>query len=142
MKSALDSAIGLPSSPTSALEMLGLLMPEEVRRNFTTDRSSLGERVAGAHEPLPRLAQQLVRLAEREPDEGAPELGPREEGRARHRRHTDLRDEPPGERHVVLGAEARDVAEDVVRAVRSLRLEARAVERGEERVPARAVMRR
>jgi hypothetical protein len=34
MKRALDSAIGLPSSWTSASEMLGLLMPEEVRRSF------------------------------------------------------------------------------------------------------------
>src|SRR6266536_4636937 len=31
---ALDSAIGFPSRPTSASSMLGLLMPEEVRRSF------------------------------------------------------------------------------------------------------------
>src|SRR5512133_3353379 len=35
MQSALDSAIGLPSSSTSASWMLGLLMPDEQRRNFT-----------------------------------------------------------------------------------------------------------
>jgi hypothetical protein len=33
-KSALDSAIGLPSRPVSAPRMLALLMPEEVRRSF------------------------------------------------------------------------------------------------------------
>src|SRR6478609_6490369 len=35
MQSALDSAIGLPSSSTSASWMLGLLMPDEQRRNVT-----------------------------------------------------------------------------------------------------------
>src|SRR4029453_16934760 len=35
MQSARDSAIGLPSSSTSASWMLGLLMPDEQRRNFT-----------------------------------------------------------------------------------------------------------
>src|SRR5206468_3133954 len=35
MQRALDSAIGLPSSSTSASWMLGLLMPEEQRRNLT-----------------------------------------------------------------------------------------------------------
>jgi len=34
MTRALDSAIGLPSRSASASAMLGLLMPEEVRRNF------------------------------------------------------------------------------------------------------------
>jgi hypothetical protein len=34
MMRALDSAIGFPSRPTSASSMLGLLMPEEVRRSF------------------------------------------------------------------------------------------------------------
>src|SRR6185503_7313843 len=34
MMRALDSAAGFPSRPTSASSMLGLLMPEEVRRNF------------------------------------------------------------------------------------------------------------
>src|ERR671937_3330824 len=35
MQRALASAIGLPRSSTSASWMLGLLMPEEQRRNFT-----------------------------------------------------------------------------------------------------------
>jgi len=34
MQSAFDSAIGLPSSSTSASWMLLLLIPEEVRRSF------------------------------------------------------------------------------------------------------------
>jgi len=34
MQSALDSAIGLPSSSTSASLMLGLLMPEECEQKF------------------------------------------------------------------------------------------------------------
>src|SRR3954466_14519902 len=35
MHRALESAIGLPSNPTSACSMLVLLMPPEVRRSFT-----------------------------------------------------------------------------------------------------------
>src|SRR5262249_8574561 len=35
MQSAFDSAIGLPSSSTSASWMLGLLIPDEQSRNFT-----------------------------------------------------------------------------------------------------------
>ena len=34
MQRALDSAIGLPSRPTSALWMLVFLMPADVRRSF------------------------------------------------------------------------------------------------------------
>src|SRR6266567_4134386 len=41
MQRALDSAIGLPRSSTNASWMLGLLMPEEQRRNFTTPPVSL-----------------------------------------------------------------------------------------------------
>ena len=36
MQSALDSAIGLPSSPTSASWMLAFLMPADVRRSRMT----------------------------------------------------------------------------------------------------------
>src|SRR5882724_6928650 len=41
MQRALDSAIGLPRSSTNASWMLGLLMPEEQRRNVTTPPVSL-----------------------------------------------------------------------------------------------------
>src|SRR3954467_14118444 len=44
MQRALDSAIGLPSSLTSALWMLGFLMPADVRRSFM--RPFLGRMVA------------------------------------------------------------------------------------------------
>src|SRR5919201_3214651 len=41
MQRALDSAIGLPRSSTNASWMLGLLMPEEQRRNLTMPPLSL-----------------------------------------------------------------------------------------------------
>jgi hypothetical protein len=44
MQRAVDSATGLPSSSTRAFSMLGLLMPPEVRRNFT-DIPSLAVRM-------------------------------------------------------------------------------------------------
>src|SRR5262249_2969690 len=69
MQRALDSAIGLPSSSTSAFWMLGLLMPEEQRRNFTMPpvsstpgetfyalSDSSGWRLAGHQKLIARLA--------------------------------------------------------------------------------------
>src|SRR4051812_2861786 len=51
MMSALDSAIGFPRRPTSAPSMLGLLMPEEVRRSFMRPPgiAAAGENALGAY---------------------------------------------------------------------------------------------
>src|SRR4029453_4316939 len=48
---ALDSAIGFPRRPTSASSMLGLLMPEEVRRSFMRPPgvAAAGENALGAY---------------------------------------------------------------------------------------------
>src|SRR5215218_7549226 len=48
MKRAVDSAIGLPRSSTSASRMLVFLMPPEVRRSFTCLLESVGKDVLGA----------------------------------------------------------------------------------------------
>src|SRR3954447_23656797 len=51
MMRALDSAIGFPRRPTSASSMLGLLMPEEVRRTFIRPPgvAAAGENALGAY---------------------------------------------------------------------------------------------
>ena len=75
-------------------------------------------------QPLRRRPQRLEPLRERESELRPPQLGPREERRARHRRHARVVDQPPGERHVVVGREPRDVGHHVVRPVRLVEPEA------------------
>src|SRR6266540_5979036 len=66
MQRALDSAIGLPSRPTSALWMLVLVMPAEVRRNLMGACSfARGVGVVLPSERLSRAAQIIVRRSRR-----------------------------------------------------------------------------
>src|SRR6266545_7797089 len=77
MQRALDSAIGLPSRPTSALWMLVLVMPAEVRRNLMGACSfARGVGVVLPSERLSRAAQIIVRRSRRGtfPSAGAGEI--------------------------------------------------------------------
>src|SRR5712692_2843777 len=80
-------------------------------------RSAALRELASASQPLGCRVQHVVRLAERETDEVASELGSRVEGGAGNAGDADGRDEPARERAVVVEAERRDVAEDVVGAL-------------------------
>src|SRR5947207_12654046 len=71
-----------------------------------------------------------------------PELATREERRSRDAGDTHFADEPVGERHVVFESEGPDVAEDVVRTLRSVRAEAGALEDGDQVIAADAVLAR
>ena len=82
-----------------------------------------------------------MRLAEREPDEVTSQLAARIERRARHARDADRLHQPVCELSVVVEAERRDVAEDVVRAFGQPRREARDLEAAHEDVASRAVLR-
>src|SRR2546428_11412206 len=68
-------------------------------------------------QPLARFVQNVVGLAEGEPDEVLPELFPGEERRPRDPGDADLRHEPLREEGVVLESERADIAEHVVRAL-------------------------
>src|SRR2546425_2492175 len=89
---------------------------------------------------LARFIQNVVGLAEREPDEVLPELFSGEERGPRDTGDADLRHQPVREEGVVLESERADIAEHVVRAVWCVRGEAGRGKGAHEEVAARAVL--
>src|SRR2546425_8327794 len=106
-----------------------------------TRYAPLRKRLRGREAPACFL-EHVFGLAEREADEVLPELLAREKRRPRDSGDADLRHEPTREQRVVVESERADVAEHVVRALRSVRSEARRFESAHQHVAARAVFAR
>src|ERR1051326_2978158 len=89
MQRALDSAIGLPSSSTSASWMLELLMPDEQRRNFMLPPMRVRNRLA-VETGTPPETHRLVSRARLAPD---PACGPKDRMRGRMDRERPVVDQ-------------------------------------------------